>query len=483
LGHCRNRRTSLPQPKTAVDRSLLKSTFFKKRFVAQRRYRGLARCVLTTNPEGNRAAMHGLLNHWVLILVTVVLTAAGALLALNLITPEKRIERRIVRLYAADSPQFRRSMGVLLGPAILPGNRMKVLRNGDEIFPAMLDAIRGARKSVTLATFIYWSAEIGEQFAAALAERAKSGVKVHVLLDWLGCEKIDDSYVEMICKAGGEVAKFHPVRWHNLGRLNNRNHRKVLVVDGNRGFTGGVGIAAEWTGHAQDKAHWRDSHFLVEGPVVAQMQAVFLDSWMKATGRVLHGDDYFPELSPAGDAPAHMFSSSPSGGGESMHLMYLLGITAAERSILLANAYFLPDRLTLRTLVDALERGVRIRIMTPGKHIDDAMVRRASTAGWGDLLRAGAEIYEYQVTMFHCKTMVIDDCMVSVGSTNFDPRSFRLNDEANLNVYDPEAAAALAAVFEDDLMRSRLVTYESWRKRPLRMKLWEMADALVRSQL
>jgi cardiolipin synthase len=210
---------------------------------------------------------------------------------------------------------------------------------------------------------------------------------------------------------------------------------------------------------------------------------VFLDSWMKATGHVLHGDDYFPQLSSAGDSHAQMFSSSPSGGSESMHLMYLLAITAAERSILLANAYFLPDKLTLRTLIDALKRGVRVRIMTPGKHIDSAIVRRASRACWGDLLRAGAEIYEYQLTMFHCKTMVIDDCMVSVGSTNFDPRSFRLNDEANLNVYDTEAVAALSAVFEDDLLRSLLITYESWRQRPLRMKLWEKADALIRSQL
>jgi cardiolipin synthase len=433
--------------------------------------------------EGRGGVMHVLLDHWVLILVTVVVTGLAALLALNLTTPEKHIQRRIARLYAVDSPMFRRSMGLLLGPAILPGNRIEILRNGDEIFPAMLAAIGGAKKSITLETFIYWSGDIGKQFAKALADKAKGGVKVHVLLDWLGCKKIDDSYVVMIREAGGQVEKFHPVRWHNLGRLNDRNHRKVLVVDGAIGFTGGVGIAEEWTGRAQDAAHWRDSHFRVEGPVVAQMQAVFLDSWMKATGHVLHGDDYFPQLSSVGDADAQMFSSSPSGGGESMHLMYLLAITAAERSILLANAYFLPDELTLRTLIDALKRDVRVRIMTPGKHIDEAMVRRASRAGWGDLLRAGAEIYEYQLTMFHCKTMVVDDRMVSVGSTNFDPRSFRLNDEANLNVYDPEAAAALSAVFEDDLMRCRLVTYESWRRRPLRMKLWEKADALVRSQL
>src|ERR1700687_1818785 len=198
--------------------------------------------------------MHDLLSDWGLILATVVVTAAVALLALNLLTPEKRIERRIARLYSSASPGFRRSMGVLLGPAILPGNRMEVLLNGDEIFPAMLDAIGAARKSVTLATFIYWTSEIGKQFATTLAEKERRGVKVHVLLDWLGSEHIDESYVEMIRKAGGEVEKFHPIRWHNLGRLNNRNHRKVLVVDGSRGFTGGGGIGEEWEGRASDAA-------------------------------------------------------------------------------------------------------------------------------------------------------------------------------------------------------------------------------------
>jgi cardiolipin synthase len=427
--------------------------------------------------------MHALLSHWAIILGTMIVTLAGVLVAMNLGTPGKRIQRRVARLYAADSPMFRRSMGVLLGPAILPGNRMDTLLNGDEIFPAMLTAIRAARKTITFETFIYWSGGIGEQFAEALAERANSGVKVHVLLDWLGCDKIDQTYIDRIRGAGGQVEKYHPLRWHNLARLNNRNHRKVLVVDGSIGFTGGVGIAEEWAGRAQDPAHWRDSHFRVQGPVVAQIQAVFLDSWMKTTGHVLHGDDYFPQLSPAGAGGAQMFSSSPSGGSESMHLMYLLAITAAERSILLANAYFVPDDLTIRTLVDALGRGVRVRIMTPGKHIDDAIVRRASRANWGHLLRAGAEIYEYQPTMFHCKTMVIDDCIVSVGSTNFDPRSFRLNDEANLNVYDRGSAAVLAAVFENDLLHCRRITYESWRTRPLGMKVWERADALIRSQL
>ncbi len=213
------------------------------------------------------------------------------------------------------------------------------------------------------------------------------------------------------------------------------------------------------------------------------MQAVFLDNWMKATGSVLHGNDYFPPLSPAGDGAAQMFSSSPSGGSDSMHLMYLLAITAAERTILISNAYFVPDDLTIRTLVDALKRGVRIRIMTPGKHIDKAIVRRASRANWGDLLQAGAEIYEYQPTMFHCKALVVDDCMVSVGSTNFDPRSFRLNDEANLNAYDREFAETLTTVFEKDLQQCERVTYEAWKKRPLRMKVWEHVDALVRSQL
>jgi len=419
----------------------------------------------------------------VIVLITVIVTIVVTVIALNFTTGEKTIQKRIERLYAVDGPEFSRAMGVLLGPAIIGGNRVEVLVNGDRIFPAMLAAIRSATTTITFESFIYWSGTIGEEFARVLAERARAGVRVHVLLDWLGSNKLEDKLLDTMKEEGVEIRRFHRPRWYNLARLNNRTHRKILVTDGIIGFTGGVGISDLWTGDAQDPDHWRDSHFKVEGPVVAQMQSVFLDNWTKATGVVLHGVDYFPELAPVGTIPAQMFSSSPSSGSESMHLMYMLAITAAEESILLSSAYFVPDELMVETLVATLKRGVRVQIITPGKNIDSATVRHASRALWGDLLAAGAEIYEYQPTMYHCKVMIVDGLMVSVGSTNFDNRSFRLNDEANLNLYDTAFARQQSVVFRDDLTRSHQVTFEQWRQRPWTEKFREHSSALLRSQL
>ncbi|MEO8740552.1 MAG: cardiolipin synthase [Casimicrobiaceae bacterium] len=418
-----------------------------------------------------------------IILATALITIAATLIVMNLMSGEKKIERAIPRLYSVHDLQFRRVMGMLLGPAIVSGNKVEVLLNGDEIFPSMLQAIHAARQTITFETYIYWSEVTGRQFATALSERAKAGVKVHVLLDWLGSSKMDSASLATMEQAGVEIRRFHAPRWYNLGRLNNRTHRKVLIVDGSIGFTGGVGIADQWTGKAQDPDHWRDTHFRVEGPVVGQMQTVFMDNWVKATGSILHGVEYFPALAPVGDSAAQMFSSSPSGGSDSMQLMYLLAITAAEHSIYLSSAYFVPDALTLRTLVDAARRGVRVQIITPGAHMDADTVREASRAHWGDLLTAGAEMHEYQPTMFHCKVMIVDELLVSVGSTNFDNRSFRLNDEANLNVYDEVFARQQIGIFSDDLKRSRRITLEDWQSRPLREKVVEHVASLLDAQL
>ena len=411
------------------------------------------------------------------------LTLAAVVVALNFTAREKLVGRRIKRLYSAADPDFARAMGVLLGPAIVDGNRFDVLLNGDQIFPAMLAAIRQARKSITFESYIYWSGTVGSKFAEALAERSRAGVKVHVLLDWIGSNKMDPAQLARMEQAGIEIRRFHAPHWYNLPRVNNRTHRKVLVVDGEIGFTGGVGIADQWTGDAQDPEHWRDTHFRAEGPVVAQMQAVFLDNWIKATGVVLHGADYFPELKPAGTGSAQMFSSSRSGGSESMQLMYLLAITAAQRSIHLSTAYFVPDSLTLRTLADAVKRGVKVQIITPGEHTDAEIVQHASRARWGALLEAGAEIYEYVPTMYHCKVMIVDALLVSVGSTNFDNRSFQLNDEANLNIYDAEFAARQVEIFEDDLRQSRRISLAEWRQRPRVEKLLDRASSLFGSQM
>lgn len=417
------------------------------------------------------------------VLLTALATGALVLLALNFTAGEKKVQQQLPRLYSAAHPQFERALGSLLGPGIVGGNAVTELLNGDQIFPPMLAAIKSAQKSVTFETYIYWSGDIGKQFADALSERARAGVPVHVLLDWVGSAKMEESYLAEMKEAGVLIEKFHKPHWYNLARLNNRTHRKLLVVDGQVGFTGGVGIAPAWTGHAQDPDHWRDSHYLVRGPVVAQMQATFLDNWLKVTGKVLHGEAYFPAIAPAGAQKAQMFSSSPSSGSESMQLMYHLAITAAERSIDLSVAYFVPDDLTRKLLMDALARGVHVRLVTPGEHTDTETVKAASRATWGELLQAGAEIYEYGPTMYHCKVMIVDQLLVSVGSTNFDNRSFRLNDEANLNVYDAAFAQRQTQVFDDDIRRSRRVTYEAWRDRPLREKVHETLTGWMRSQL
>jgi cardiolipin synthase len=417
------------------------------------------------------------------IVASVLVTLVAILAALNLSIGEKPVRQRVAHLYAIDDAQFQRTLGVLLGPDILPGNRFEVLLNGDEIFPAMLDAIRGARKTITFETYIYWSGHIGDAFADALAERARAGVKAHVLLDWVGSAKMDERLLREMRGAGVEVRRFHAPHWYTLDKLNNRTHRKLLIVDGVVGFTGGVGIGDEWTGHAQDSDHWRDTHFKAEGPVVAQMQAVFNDNWMKATGDVLHGDDYFPPVRPVGDARGQVFSSSPSGGSQSMELMYLLIINAAVHSVDLSAAYFLPDDLARDTMIAAVKRGVRVRIITPGRFTDAALARRASRAMWGDLLRAGVEIYEYQPTMYHCKVLVADGLLVSVGSTNFDDRSFQLNDEASLNIYDARFAHGQEAIFAQDLARSRRISLQEWEARPWTEKLWERSAALLGPQL
>ena len=420
-------------------------------------------------------------------------TVAVVLLAQNILLGESKIEQQVPRLYGSASPQFKRAMGALLGPPIVGGNRYQALLNGDQIFPPMLAAIRGAQHSISFETYIYWSGDIGREFADALAERARAGVKVHVLLDWLGSSKIDGEFLKQMKQAGVAVERFHAPHWYQLDRFNNRTHRKLLVVDGQIGFTGGVGIAPLWTGNGEDAEHWRDSHFQVEGPVVAQMQTVFMDNWMKASGQALHGDVYFPAIKPhassadsASDTSggqAQMFSSSPSGGGESMHLMYLLAIQAADRAIDLSSAYFVPDDLTQRALTAAVARGVRVRIITPGPVTDSQIVAKASRASWGALLAAGVQIFEYQPSMYHCKVLVVDDALVSVGSTNFDSRSFRLNDEANLNIYDAAFARAQTAVFERDLAQSKPVTFAQWQARPWTDKVMEQMAALFSAQL
>jgi cardiolipin synthase A/B len=411
------------------------------------------------------------------------LVVVAILLYANLASSERKVEHPIAHQYAASDSQFVRTMGSLLGPSFVAGNHVTALLNGDEVFPAMLGAIRAARRTITFESYIYWSSETGREFTTALSERARAGVHVHVLLDWAGSQKASRADLTRMKEAGVEVVMYRPLRWYSLDRVNHRTHRKLLIVDGRIGFTGGVGIADQWQGHGQDRDHWRDSQFRVEGPVVAQLQAAFMDDWFEVKGAVLDGHGYFPDLDPSGPALAQVFRSSPSGGNGNLRLMYLMAIAAASRRILIANSYFVPDRMTVTMLVEARRRGVDVELIVPGEILDAQLVRRASRAMWGPLLEAGVRIYEYQPTMYHTKVMVVDDVWSSVGSTNFDDRSFRLNQEANLNVHDSAFGAAQAATFARDRAQARQITLEAWRRRSLWERFLERVAGIFRKQL
>lgn len=417
------------------------------------------------------------------ILITVLVTGFLTIVILNLQSSEKQIRHHLVHEFAVEDPQFLRSMGNLLGAGLLDGNRVQALHNGAQIFPAMLEAIHNARETVTFETYIYWSGEIGRKFSEALSERARDGVKVHVMLDWAGSVKMDARYLEELKAAGAEVEQFHPLRWYNLARVNNRTHRKLLVVDGRIGFTGGVGIADQWQGNADTKDHWRDSHFRIEGPAVAQMQAAFTDNWIKTRGQVLCGPGYFPELRRVGTSLAQVFKSSRGEGSESVRLMYLLAITSATRHIRMQSAYFIPDEMAIASFVAARKRGVSIEIIVPGPHMDAKVVQGTSRSMWPALLDAGVEIREYQPTMYHCKVLIVDEVWVSVGSTNFDDRSFRLNDEANLNIYDAAFAREQVTVFENDKRMSRLVTRAEMKNQSTVGKTLDRVAGTIRRQL
>ena len=410
-------------------------------------------------------------------------TLVAVLLYANLTTPDQTVEHPIAHRYDTRDPRFLTTMTHLLGPPVVPGNRVTALLNGDQAFPAMLEAIRSAEHSITLEAYIFWPGTVGTMFAEALAERARAGVATHLILDGVGSQKLDEELIERMRQAGVQVVKFRPIHWYTLDRVNHRTHRKLLVVDGRVGFTGGLGIADLYLGHAQDEEHWRDGQFRAEGPVVGQLQAAFLDNWIETGNPLLHGTDYFPPLDSAGGALAQAIHSSPGDGTENLRLMYHLAIASAGRSILIGNPYFVPNTLAVEMLVEARRRGVNVEIVVPGPITDAGLVRRASRAKWGPLLEAGVRIYEYQPTMYHNKVIVVDDYWVSVGSTNFDNRSFRLNDEANLNVFDEAFARAQAAIFAQDRARAREVTLDEWRGRSLTERIEEKVAWVLRRQL
>jgi cardiolipin synthase len=371
---------------------------------------------------------------------------------------------------------------------ILGGNKIDVLLNGEQTFPAMLKAIRGARKSITYAQYLYQDGAIAYELAEAFAERCRAGLTVKLLLDSHGGSKVPEDIPQLLTDAGCQLEWFRRVKlfqfitpWELLN-YNYRNHRRILVIDGTLGFTGGHGVAEEWTGDGRTDGKWRDTDVQVEGPIVQQLQAAFVESWRDTTGHILGGDLYFPPLKPVGKVNAQVVKSSPLGGTYESYMLLLLSISSARKSIHLSNPYFLPDERMQEALLNAVKRGVSVVVLTPGK-IDHKLVYWASRRGFEPLLLGGIQIYEYQVALMHAKTMVVDGVWAHVGTTNLDNRSFALNEEINLIAYDRAVAGELEKAFADDLKHSKRLTYEAWKARPWREKFLELFTVPLKEQL
>jgi cardiolipin synthase len=356
--------------------------------------------------------------------------------------------------------------------------------NGDQIFPAYIESIRGAEETVNLLTYAYWRGDIAVEVADALCEKAGAGVECNVIVDAVGAAKMDRKLVGMMRDAGVQVCFFRPPKPYAIKRLQHRTHRKLLIVDGTTGFTGGVGIAEEWTGDAQDPDHWRDSHVRVRGPVVRGLQGAFAENWLECTGDVLAGDRYLPDIDQieGGGAMQVMRSSATIGDTNAEALVYL-ALAAAKRTIELTSAYFVPRPAFTDALVEAAESGVRLRILVPGSHIDKEFVRTAGRDAYDALLDAGIEMYEYCPTMLHAKTLSVDEIWSSVGSVNFDNRSFQLHDEVTLCVQSERFAGQLHDVFEKDLEASERIEPEKWQERPITQRARENVTKYARREL
>jgi cardiolipin synthase len=385
--------------------------------------------------------------------------------------------------FSVRDAAFFGSAHAISDPLPVAGNRIELLHNGDQIFPAMLGAIRGAKKTINFEAFLFWSDEAGHAFRDALCQSARAGIEVRVLLDGVGSgSKLKERDVDMMKEAGCKFAYYHPTRSFRVDRTNRRTHRRVLVVDGRIGFTGGVGFAKQWLGNADTKDHWRDVQAKIEGPLVAALQAAFQQHWVKETGESLSGPDQFPQLSPAGDLSAqvvasHSFSVAP------LPLVQAVSIAAADSRIWITNAYCTPSEQQVTLLTAAVKRGVDVRLLLPGPHNDQPLTKAAGRTAYGKLLEGGVKIYEFQPTMIHSKTMVVDGMFSIFGSSNLDSRSSQINEELDVTVYDEQFGAEMERVFQADLAQSRPYTLEEFRKRTLWERFTEWVMLPFHSQL
>src|SRR5581483_2848241 len=372
--------------------------------------------------------------------------------------------------------------------SIISGNRVELLFNGEQIFPAMLRAIRSAEKSITYQQYFFEDGAVAREFAEAFAERCRAGVEVKLLIDSLGGGSISQEMKDLWKNAGCQLEWFERIKvyqfitpWELLN-YNHRSHRRILVIDGKIGFTGGHGLSDAWTGDGRTAEHWRQTDVRVEGPIVQQLQAAFVESWRRTTGNVLGDERYFPAFAVAGKVYAQVVKRSPLGGSFGSYLLFLLSIASAQKSIHIANPYFFPDPRIEEALINAVKRGVRVVVLTPAKS-DHITTSAASHSGFGSFLRGGIEIYEYKPALMHAKAMVVDGVWATVGSANLDYRSLAINEELNLVVYDTAFAQQLEKSFQEDLKYSKKLTYESWNSRPLWDKIKEVFTSPIKEQL
>jgi cardiolipin synthase len=406
-----------------------------------------------------------------IVFVALLITVIG--LTIMLWSVERGTDPRLNVKNAGDFSALLPSIVGLTQSSLDPGNHVQLLENGDQFFPLLLRDIAAAKESVHVESYIWWKGAICGQIANALASKAKQGVEVRLLIDASGGHKMDRDLEKLMVDSGVRFARFHPLSLANLGRMNNRDHRKEAIIDGRIGYIGGYGFAEEWTGHGQDKDHWRDAGLRVEGPVVGRLQAAFAENWIEETGEIMAGEKYFPHLAAAGSTKAHLAYASPTGGVSSVQVLYYLAIKAARREIIIQNPYLLPDDESVEAFAEAVKRGVDVRIMVPATtSTDSPIVQHASHHLFGRLMKAGVKIFEYKKTLLHQKVIIVDGIWSCIGSTNFDRRALQLNDEVSMGVLDPALAAQLKAVFENDMRFADERHFDEWEHRGI----WHKAE-------
>jgi cardiolipin synthase A/B len=351
------------------------------------------------------------------------------------------------------------------------GNRIEILTNGDRFYPAMLEAIHRARETVTMECYIFKTGEIGNRFIEALSERARAGVRVTIVMDAIGSFGAFRKSAKLLRQAGCRVASYQRFTWYRLGRLNNRTHRELLVVDGAIAFVGGAGVADWWARPTHRKPMWRDMMARIEGPVVSDIQGVVSENWLECCGEIMTGPETYKPHQPAGDVAAFSVKSSPSDRSTASRALFQTLVEGATRSVVIATPYFLPDKSFRGAIRRTVARGVAFVAIVPGSHTDQRWVRLASRRMYGQLLEAGVRIFEYEGGMTHVKALLVDELWAVMGTTNMDNRSFEHNDEVNVVFRDPDVTARVGADLEEDLRSSREITLDAWRRRPVWEKL------------